>query len=820
MDKSCFLSYTIILAGEKYQLLVIYNCLTYTNRKYSTMKFLDLKKRLTLTSIVMLICFNVFAEELVGSDDKNSSPYFIVLSGEDEIAKLPLKSTDINVNISGVIADVNVKQVYTNTGKTTIEAIYVFPASTRAAVYSMQMRIGDRVIKAQIQEKKKARDMYENAKRQGKKASLLEEERPNVFKMNVANITPGSTIEVNMSYTELLIPTDKVYEFVYPTVVGPRYVSKGQIESKTDEGWTGNPYLHQGENPTSVLNLKVHLNSGIPIQEISCTTHKNKIDYLSKTNATITLNEPEGGNRDFVTRYRLAGDAIETGVLLYDDPSGEKYFLAMVQPPKTVNNNEIPAREYVFIVDVSGSMKGFPLAISKQLLKDLLSNLSRNDKFNIVFFAGSSSFYSDKSLSVTPGNIKKAIEFMDSQSGYGSTELLTALETAMKSNTDDNYARTFVIITDGYVNVEKQTFDYIRQNLGKANFFSFGIGSSVNRYIIEGMAHVGYGEPFIALNNEEATKQAAKFANYISKPVLTNINYQFNGINAYDVLPDKVPDLFAERPIIISGKYKGDANGFIKIQGTTGKSDIAKSIEIKADKSDNKALKYLWAREKIRLLGDYASLGNDSWGRRDKNIDTLKTIITQLGLKYSLLTEYTSFIAIDTLISNQGGEQQTVTQPLPLPQGVSDKAVGGIQPPSACSQMLNIVSDDVELEDEFVVTVEMEEEVVEEEVFLKVEKMPSFKGGDLNTFREWVMKRIKYPKVAAENYIQGTVYVSFVVNEKGEVADVKVIRSIDPLLDAEAVRVVKSSPKWTPGEQRGKRVQVKYVIPVRFVLGK
>jgi Ca-activated chloride channel family protein len=759
-------------------------------------------KRLSVNVIIPFVLLFVFVLPDAQAQDKNASPYFVILSGEGEEASLPLKSTDVNVEISGVIADVTVKQTYTNTGKSTIEAIYVFPASTRSAVYDMVMQVGDRTIVAKIEEKKKARDQYETAKKEGRTASLLEEENPNVFKMNVANIVAGATVEVEMSYTELLVPTDKIYEFVYPTVVGPRYVSRKEHESGTAESWSANPYLQEGKEAVSTLNLDVKLNTGIPIQNIRCLTHKNEIDYQDKTSALISMKEPKGGNRDFVMQYQLAGDEIETGVLLYDNPDGESFFLAMMQPPERIIPEDIPPREYVFIVDVSGSMSGFPLSVSKKLMENLLGEMRPTDLFNVVFFAGGSYIYSEKSLSATEENIFKAVEFLDDVRGGGGTELLCALQAAMNLNEQENYSRSFVILTDGYVTVEDETFNYIRNNLGEANFFAFGIGSGVNRFIIEGIAHVGYGEPFFALDKENAEAQAEKFQKYIAQPVLTGIRYNFQDFEAYDVLPEAVPDLFAERPIVISGKYRGNAEGLLKVTGTTGNSKITKSIVIKPGDSENKALKYLWAREKIRLLGDYASLDNYRWSSSDDKQQIIEEI-TQLGLQYSLLTKYTSFIAVDSEISNPGGKQTTINQPNPLPEGVTKLALTG----SVSTQ---------EREVDFS-SMEAEVEAEEDAVFFIVEDMPEFPGGDAALHR-FIAQTVQYPVLARENGIQGRVYVSFMVDADGSIKDVKVVRGVDPMLDAEAVRVVQSMPKWKPGKQRGKSVSIRYTIPINFSL--
>lgn len=739
--------------------------------------------------------------------DKCESPYFMVLAEKGENEQLPLKSTIVDVNIAGVIADVNVKQTYSNTGNSPIEAIYVFPASTRAAVYNMVMKVDDREIIAIVEEKQQARNMYEEAKNQGKTASLLEEHRPNVFQMNVANIMPGATVEVSLSYTELLVPTDKVYEFMFPTVVGPRYVSEDEIESGTAENWTANPYTEEGVKPQSTLDIKVNIEAGMPIKEIRCETHKNNIAYKSKAKASITLNEKDGGNRDFVAQYKLAGNNIESGVLLYEDPKGEKYFLAMMQPPQRVEQKEIAPREYVFIIDVSGSMTGFPLDISKTIMKKLLGNLKPTDKFNIVMFAGGSKVYAEKSLPATKQNVSTAIDYMNNLRGGGGTELLNALKTSMELNSDDNFSRSFVILTDGYVSVEKQAFDYIRNNLGNANFFSFGIGSSVNRFLIEGLAHIGYGEPFIALNREDGMKQAEKFTKYVSTPVLTNIDIDIAGFEAFDILPEKMPDLFAERPLIISGKYKGSPQGTIKIKGTSGSENYSKTWDIKKEITSNKtqALKYLWAREKIRLISDYNNLRNN---------DEYKQEIIKLGKEYNLLTEFTSFIAIDSEISNESGNITTVKQPLPLPQGVSNNAL----PRTATFKSVNTRSGKKEYSQaaSYDLIVFEEEEKSEDEVFVVVEQMPQFKGGDQKDFIEYIQKHIVYPEKARQNRITGRVFVRFTINEKGELVDIEIVRGVDPLLDNEVIRVLKQSPKWTPGMQRGQAVKTTLTIPIEF----
>ncbi len=611
------------------------------------------------------------ATKPMAGDDRTLSPYFFIPGGDSSTDRLPLKATSADVAIAGVIADVTVTQVYSNEGDHPIEAVYVFPGSTRAAVYGMKMTIGERTIVAQIQKRAEAREAYETAKAQGKSASLLEQERPNVFQMNVANILPGDEIRVELRYTELLVPTAGIYEFVYPTVVGPRYSNTPAEGAPDTERWVQNPYLTEGQKPTYAFDITATLDAGMPIQEMAVPTHKVHIQYESASRAVLTLDESEqsGGNRDVILRYRLAGNRVQSGLLLYQGEK-ENFFLLINQPPARVEDDLVVLREYVFIVDVSGSMSGYPLNISKKLLKDLIGRLSPEERFNVILFAGRSVTMAPRSVPATKENIRKAINVIDHQRGGGGTELLPALQRAFDMPSAEGFSRSIVVITDGYVSIETKAFDLIRQRLGDANLFAFGIGSSVNRYLIEGMARVGLGEPFVVTEPGAAPATAEAFRTYIQNPVLTDIEVAFDGFEAYDVEPPSIPDVLAERPVIVFGKWRGTARGTITVSGFAGRAAYERTFDVGefAPMPSNAALRYLWARHRIATLGDYNQLQES--GQRVEEI-------TDLGLDYHLLTAYTSFVAIDSLVRTDGDASETVVQPLPLPEGVSNAAVGG-----------------------------------------------------------------------------------------------------------------------------------------------
>lgn len=602
--------------------------------------------------------------------DHSASPYFAVNSHDPTQDRLPLKNTTVEARILGVIADVVVTQHYRNEGSKPIAAQYVFPGSTRAAVYGMQVRLGERVLTAKIREKQQARVEFEQAKSAGKTAALLEQQRPNVFQMNVANIMPGDDVQVELRYTELISPTDGVYQFAFPTVVGPRY--KGSNEGIQPEAWAAQGY-ERGSSTAFGLNVRLLSPSGV--KEISSPSHQLTQQAKGDNETAIQLAKTGGNenNRDFVLNYRLASDKIETGILL-SRGTDENFFLALAEPPKAVPTSAIVPREYVFVVDISGSMHGFPLDTTKVLMKNLLGGLRASDTFNLMLFSGDNTVLAPESLPATQANIERAIATLAKYSGGGSTEMLPALRKALAMKADVERARTFVVVTDGYVSVERDAFQLVRQNLDKANLFAFGIGSSVNRHLMEGLARAGQGEPFIVLNESAAAGEAERFRKMIAAPVLTHLKATFEGFDAYDVEPLALPDVFAQRPVILFGKWRGKATGKLLLEGSSANGPYRAELSIKPEqaKPENAALRYLWARHRVASLSDQEALEGGDGYRKD---------ILDLGLRYNLLTQYTSFIAVDEIVRNKdAAATPLVDQPLPLPQGVGELAVGAQVP--------------------------------------------------------------------------------------------------------------------------------------------
>lgn len=607
------------------------------------------------------------------SEDENvtMAPYFLVVSEDTSVDCFPLKETDVTANISGAIAEIFVTQTYQNEGNTPINASYLFPASTKVTVHGMTMQIGNNIVTAQIKEKEEAKQEFEEAKSEGKSASLLEQKRSNVFHMDVANIMPGDTAIIELHYTELISPEEGTYQFVFPTVVGPRYSEPSEDSDKDADGWTETPYLENDSSVTGKYNITVNLSTGVDITGLNSKSHDINVAWNDNSSAKVTLSDPSdyAGNRDFILDYQLTGNQIESGLVLAEGET-ENFFMLTIQPPERYTPEDIPPREYIFVLDISGSMNGYPMDTAKTLIRDLVSNLKETDMFNLILFSGSSEQLSSKSLAATKENIGKAIDLIDEQEGSGGTSLSPALEKAIRIPADKNTARSIIVITDGYISNEENVFELISRNLETTSFFSFGIGSSVNRCLIEGIANAGAGESFVVTDSEDAYETAGRFRTYIQSPVLTDIKITYDGFDVYDVEPAAFPTLFAQKPILLFGKYKGQAKGTVTVTGKTGNNDYSQEIAVSDVKTltGNDAISYLWARTKVERLMDYGY---------NKDNPEVKEEVTELGLAYSMMTPYTSFVAVIDTIRNTEGKSADVDQPLPLPRGVSALAVGG-----------------------------------------------------------------------------------------------------------------------------------------------
>ena len=826
----------------------------------------------------------------------------------------PLEHTDVDVHISGFLSRVTLTQTYRNAYSTKIEAVYTFPMSHRAAVDRMTMTIGDRVVAGEVKERQLARQIYEAAREQGFVASLLEQERPNIFTQSVANIEPGATVIVQISYVELLEAREGTYSFDFPMVVGPRYIpgapttspalvpteltlrhglvllgparftvgepgnakelgtlqtgklnmlltaaqpiatpssawwgegekalqpelwyrfevaycdgskelgslytdGTGQLNArwfftdpeKIKEMGTGfAPGTNQVPDASRItpepvrpgtraghdISVRVTIDSGGPgLLDVKSELHEivRRDEELSPTGlprrTTLTLaKKTEIPNRDFVLSWRYVADTIEEATFVHTSAKekiaeGGGFFSLILQPPARVDDAEVTARELVFVMDTSGSMRGFPIEKSKAVMTRAIDAMRPSDTFNVITFAGHTSILWEKPRPATPQNRAEAKAFVESRQGGGGTEMMKAINAALVQSVDgqprplgpeqlanlpadgrqvevtieykrietapradvagwpyrirvrDDLAlglrlmaelptvlqpegvtvvvrgqwrtrdgrrelvadsarlggetkragamRIVLFLTDGYVGNDMAIIDAVRKNAHTTRVFSFGIGNSVNRYLLDGMANAGRGEVEYVLLNSDADEAVARLTRRIQTPVLTDIELFFSdSLKVTDLLPGAgagaIRDLFDAKPLVIHGRYTAPGKGTLTIRGMTGAGPYERVLELDLPESapEHDVIATLWAREKVESL-----LNRDL---RALQQGTFPAELTQqviaLGEDFQIMTQFTSFVAVERSRMTIGGKPMLVAVPIEMPEGVSYEGIFG-----------------------------------------------------------------------------------------------------------------------------------------------
>jgi Ca-activated chloride channel family protein len=607
------------------------------------------------------------------------------------IGEFPLKHTEVTAEISGYIARTLVEQEYTNPYKEVIEAVYVFPLSAMGAVNDFVMEIGDRKIVGVVRPREEAERIYREARQRGYTASLLTQERPNIFTQNVANIEPGGKVKIKITYFERLNIDHGNYEYVFPMVVGPRYIP-GNPESvpsgqETGGGWSAPtdqvsdadkitpPVLEPGERSGHDIGLTIHLDAGIPIQQVNSIAHQVKIDQDGPSRRTIKLQESNSiPNRDFVLRWSVAGSKTQFGTLAHREKDAG-FFTLMIQPPINPADDQVMPREITFIMDISGSMSGIPLEMSKNIVLRTLDRLRPEDIFNIVVFASGDGQLWERPQPWTPENVATAKQYLTSLQGSGGTEMLSGLRRALDSFHDQKYLQMYAFLTDGYVGNEEQILKVVKEEKGEARFFAFGIGSSVNRFLIDGIGEYGNGASQVVIprDQDHAQKATDQFFDCIDSPVLVDIEIDWNDLPIRNIYPKKIKDLFAGQTIDLIGQYTQPADGDITVHGRIGSRAVQYKVRLELPKNENEnaALAPLWARYKIQDLS--GELLTSAAERKQ----TLTKQITDLAVRYKLVSPFTSFVAVDESRIVGDGKPLKVLQPIELPESINYAGIFG-----------------------------------------------------------------------------------------------------------------------------------------------
>lgn len=609
-----------------------------------------------------------------------------MLPGGKRAGECPLKHTDVKASVAGYVAKVNVKQTFHNPYKNKIEAIYTFPLPENAAVDEMIMKIGNRIIKGNIKKKEEAKQIYETARAAGQVASLLDQERANIFTQSVANIEPGATVEIEIKYVDLLPYEAGSYSFNFPTVVGPRFIPGNQAIGHTGRGRVPDtdtvpdaskitpPVAAKGQRAGHDISISVDINAGVPINSVDSKLHEIQNKMQGNTAHIDLVNKTAIPNRDFVLTWSVASDKLQSGYLTHHDKQGG-FFTLMLLPPKKVTTDEVAPKEMVFLVDTSGSQSGPPLDKAKETLNYILEHMNPNDTFQIIAFSDGQTFFAPKPQLASGEMKQRAKKFIASLQANGGTWMGPAVEKVCALPNDEHRLRIVTFMTDGYVGNDMEILGMIHKYRDKSRWFPFGTGNSVNRFLIDGIAKEGGGEAEYVLLNSPGNIVGKKFYDRISTPLLTDVKVDFKGLEVKEVFPKELSDVWAEKPLYIKGRYLKPGAGTITLTGYAGGKPYTQTLKVNFPENQeaNEAIKPIWARAKVDRL-----MSEDWMGAQRGEINKeLKEEITKTALDYHIMTQYTSFVAVEEKKVTKGGVLQTVDVPVEMPDGVSREATLG-----------------------------------------------------------------------------------------------------------------------------------------------
>ncbi len=585
----------------------------------------------------------------------------LVTKRGEELVEVPLAHTRVRIHIAGHLAEAELTQVFQNPYDEPIEAVYLFPLPTGAAVQSLEMKIGERTITGAIHRRVKAERIYQRARSRGRTAALLTQERPNLFTQSVANIAPGARIEVTMQYAHALSYERGGYELVFPMVAGPRYLPGGARDESIQPAVLG-----PGRRPAHDIDLAVELDAGVPIEKLHSPSHDIKwVGVGAHASARIAASDTIP-NKDFILRYQVAGDAPRFALMPHrasaDQPGS---FFLVAQPP--ASTEEVAPRELIFALDTSSSMAGAPLAQAKQVIRRVLTGMRADDTFQIVRFADRASALGPGPIANKPDNITYTLDWLDAIDAHGGTELARGIDAALALPHDPARVRIVVFLSDGYIGNEEQILAQVTADMGNARLFGFGVGSAVNRYLLEEMAAAGRGDVQFVRPDEDTAAAVTRFYERIDAPILTDIAIDWGGLAVRDVVPARVPDLFAGQPLVIAGHYAGAGAGAVTIRGRQGGRAVQFEVPVALPElaPNHASIASVWARHRIRELSRQYL--------RDRNPADVEAI-TELALEHGLMSRYTAFVAVDsaTPANPSAGAPKQVRVPVEVPQAVRD----------------------------------------------------------------------------------------------------------------------------------------------------
>jgi len=656
----------------------------------------------TNMAIIFLLIFSGNVSALVDKDMGGSIQAVV----DGKTIHFPSLTTDIETNIQGDLATVKVTQTFENPTTVPLNATYLFPLNKDAAVHAMTMQVGDEIVTAEIKKIEEAKAKFKKAKSQGKAASLLVQHRPNMFTQDIANLMPGLPVIITLAYDQTVPKIDGNYELVIPLVVGPRYqpADSGKPPTIIDDGidigvkdvssqtvfntWEIEklptyPEVKGLSIPDSIDNdrvsININLEAGANIPNIFSRTHSIDVTGTDKKKSISLSNERTIDNRDFVLRYQLAGENTQPAFLTHGNAK-EGYFSLLIEPPASPEENEILSRELVFVLDTSGSMNGQPIEASKVFMHHALKNLRSSDYFRVIRFSNNASEFTSGPVRATPGNVKSGMRFVNSLSANGGTEIPKAIKQAFTVAQMPGTLRIVVFLTDGYIGNESNVLKLISGSIGDARIYSFGVGTSVNRFLLSEMGRMGRGFARFMDPTEDIQDVAHELASKLESPVLTGIDIDWGDLKVSQLTPTVLPDLFAGGSLRILGKVEGEGTHTIKVNGRVrgrmASLPIQAVISNEPGQENASPIPHIWARSQI--ADHMRQINTPTYLKNSKlNNTELKQEVINLGLKHSLVTRWTSFIAVSHKVVNDNPEESVDSQvPLPMVKGVTKQAYG------------------------------------------------------------------------------------------------------------------------------------------------
>ena len=611
-----------------------------------------------------------------GGELRLASPKTLTVEGASpnsapvEVAAFPLKHTAVQVEVQGTMASVSVEQTFENPFDELLEAIYVFPLGAGAAVNDYEIIVGERTIKGKIDVREKARATYNQARSEGRTAGLLEQHKANVFQQSVANIPPKQKVIVRFHYVELLSHIDGEFQFVYPMVVGPRYLpaqtdDPRPVGSHRADGVapTGPavsiPYVGPTSRPATDVELRVVLDAAVAIAKVESPTHQIVQKKVDDTTREVSLAASDRiPNKDFVLRFTGAGAATQIGVLTHR-VDREGYFTLLLQPKAEYRESDIAPREVVMVIDRSCSMTGEPLELSKSVANELLSGLTARDTFNFIAFASGTESMSQKPIAADAAGLAQGHRWLDGLTAGGGTEMALGLRTSLARVPGEDRIRMIYLLTDGFVGNDEDIVQVTRETTSINRVFPIGVSSSPNRALLDRLGEVGRGFTTYLTSGAELRPALKSLVMRTTQPYLTDITLDWGKLQVNGVTPAVVPDVYAGLPVVIAGKFPAAGKGMLVINARSAGKPVRYEVPLTLpERDDRPAVAALWARRRIHEL------------EADNVRDARRNEIEKLGLRFSLVTPYTSFVAVDDGPRRAPGPSRSVVQPVETPAGL------------------------------------------------------------------------------------------------------------------------------------------------------